>query len=59
MESVKQAHGIRNEALVTEKYQSIINYELNRPVKIREARIINNFSGWVLVLMGLFLTKIF
>ena len=40
MESVKQAHGIRNEALVTEKYQFIINYKLNRPVKIRETGII-------------------
>ena len=29
-----------NEALAIEKYQFIINYKLNRPVKIREAAII-------------------
>ena len=42
IESVKPAldHGIRNEALAIEKYQFIINYKLNRPVKIREAAII-------------------
>ena len=36
IESVKQAldHGIRNEALAIEKYQFIMNYKLNRPVKI-------------------------
>ena len=41
-ESVKQAldHGIRNEALVTEKHQFIMSYKLNRPVKMREAGII-------------------
>ena len=42
IESVKQAldHGIRNEALAIEKYQFIMNYKINRPVKIREAGII-------------------
>ena len=42
IENVKQAldHGIRNEALATEKYQFIMNYKINRPVKIREAGII-------------------
>ena len=42
IESVKQAldHGIRNEALAIEKYQFIMNYKLNRPVKIGKARII-------------------
>ena len=42
IESVKQAldHGIRNEALAIEKYQFIMSYKLNRPVKIREAGII-------------------
>ena len=42
IESVKQAlyHGIRNEALANEKYQFIMNYKINRPVKIREAGII-------------------
>ena len=42
IESVKQAldHGIRNEALSIKKHQFIINYKLNRPVKIRETGII-------------------
>ena len=42
-ESVKQAsdHGIRNEALAIEKHQFIMSYKLKRPVKIREAKIIN------------------
>ena len=42
IDSVKQAlnHGIRDEALAIEKHQFIMNYKLNRPVKIREARII-------------------
>ena len=42
IESVKQAldHGIRNEALAIEKYQFIMNYKINRPVKIRETGII-------------------
>ena len=42
IKNVKQAldHGIRNEALATEKYQFIMNYKINRPVKIREAGII-------------------
>ena len=41
IESVKQDlyHGIKNEALAIEKYQFIMSYKLNRPVKIREARI--------------------
>ena len=43
-ESVKQAlyHGIRSEVLAIEKYQFIMNYKLNRPVKIREAGIVNH-----------------
>ena len=42
IESVKQAldHGIWNEALAIEKYRFIMNYKINRPVKIREAGII-------------------
>ena len=42
IESVKQTldHGTRNEALAIEKYQFIMNYKLNRPVKIGKARII-------------------
>ena len=42
IERVKQAldHGMRNVALTIEKYQIIINYKFNRPVKIREAGFI-------------------
>ena len=41
IESVKQDlyHGIKNEELAIEKYQFIMSYKLNRPVKIREAVI--------------------
>ena len=41
IESLKQDlyHGIKNEALAIEKYQFIMSYKLNRPVKIREAGI--------------------
>ena len=38
--SLYKDDGIRNEALSIEKYQLIMNYKLNRPVKIREAGII-------------------
>ena len=42
IKSVKQAlyHGIRNEALSIRKHQFILNYKLNRPIKIRETGII-------------------
>ena len=42
IESIKQSldHDIRNEAIAIEKYQFILNYKLNRPVKIRETGII-------------------
>ena len=50
IESAKQAldHGIRNEALAIEKYQFIMSYTLNRPVKIREAgTIIQSQLFWL------------
>ena len=45
--------GIKNDSIVIEKYQFIINYKLNIPVKRREAGIQFKVNFWLKVWLGI------